>query len=127
MPIRPRAEQPRLGQLFPVVSANPPPNTFELGLVLGGTVSAGAYTAGALDFLLEALEAWHADATPLHRVVIKTAGGSSGGAVCAAILGLLSSRTVRHINEDATPAGQEDSPLFTGNPLWDLWVNEFRI
>jgi predicted patatin/cPLA2 family phospholipase len=43
--------------LFPAVIPDPPPGTFELGLVLGGTVSAGAYTAGALDFLLQALEA----------------------------------------------------------------------
>ena len=61
MPIPPRAEQPRLRQLFPEVASDPESRTFELGLVLGGTVSAGAYTAGALDFLLEALEAWHAD------------------------------------------------------------------
>ncbi len=40
---------------YPLV---PPPNTFELALVLGGTVSAGAYTAGALDFLIEALDSW---------------------------------------------------------------------
>jgi hypothetical protein len=32
------------------------PGTFEFALVLGGTVSAGAYTAGALDFLIEALD-----------------------------------------------------------------------
>src|SRR5215813_1819894 len=50
-------------------------STFELGPVLGGTVSAGAYTAGALDYLLEALEAWHDTADPLHRVVIKMAAG----------------------------------------------------
>jgi hypothetical protein len=37
-----------------------PDQTFELALVLGGTVSAGAYTAGALDFLIEALDCWEA-------------------------------------------------------------------
>ena len=37
-----------------------PDETFELALVLGGTVSAGAYTAGALDFLIEALDCWEA-------------------------------------------------------------------
>ena len=113
--------------LFPNKTDDPPPRTFELGMVLGGTVSAGAYTAGALDFLIEALEAWHADPNPLHRVVITTAGGASGGAVCAGILGVLSSRRVVHIKGDATPPGQEDNPVPTGNPLWDLWVNEFRI
>jgi predicted patatin/cPLA2 family phospholipase len=31
---------------------------FKIGLVLAGAVSAGAYTAGVVDFLFEALEAW---------------------------------------------------------------------
>ena len=38
---------------------DPEPNTFEIGLVLAGAVSAGAYTAGVLDFLFEALDTWH--------------------------------------------------------------------
>lgn len=132
MPIPPRAPEERLKQLFPpIVPLNPDKQTFELGLVLGGTVSAGAYTAGALDFLLEALEAWHGgEQAPLHKVVIKTAGGSSGGAVCSAILGLLSSRRVPHINADPLPPDPNNVNPYgerTGNPLWDLWVNGFRI
>lgn len=127
MTIPPRADEARLKQLFPEVNADPPPCTFELGMVLGGTVSAGAYTAGALDFLLEALEAWHADPDAPHRVVLKTAAGTSGGAVCASILGLLSSRVVPHVSTDTTPAGQEAHPQATNNPLWDLWVNDFQI
>jgi Patatin-like phospholipase len=114
----------RRDQLFPAIVPDPPDRTFELGLVLGGTVSAGAYTAGALDFLLEALEAWQADAEPLHRVIVKTAAGTSGGAVCAAILGLLSSRKVPHVGTDA---GAAAAAVDTGNPLWDLWVNQFQI
>jgi predicted acylesterase/phospholipase RssA len=117
--------EPRRSRLFPEVTPDPPPGTFELGLVLGGTVSAGAYTAGALDFLLAALDAWHAPGPPRHTVIIRTAAGSSGGAVCAAILGLLSSRKVPHITQDPAP-GRDDAPQ-TGNPLWDLWVNDFRI
>ncbi len=113
--------------LFPKETTDPAPRTFEIGMVLGGTVSAGAYTAGALDFLIQALEAWYVNPNPLHRVVITMAGGASGGAVCSGILGLLSSRPVPHVTQDATPAGQEDTPVATGNPLWDLWVNEFRI
>lgn len=112
--------------LFPVALDPPSPQTFELGLVLGGTVSTGAYTAGALDVLLEALEKWYGkyNNAPPHQVVLTTAGGSSGGAVCAAILGLLSSRRVPHVSDDPTPQGW---PVDTGNPLWDLWVNAFQI
>jgi Patatin-like phospholipase len=127
MAVPPRADDARLKQLFPDVADDPPPRTFELGMVLGGTVSAGAYTAGALDFLLEALEAWHADPKAPHRVVVKTAAGTSGGAVCASILGLLSSRVVPHVSKDETPPGQDANPLATTNPLWDLWVNDFQI
>ena len=36
----------------------PARNTFELGLVMAGAASAGAYTAGVIDFLFEALQAW---------------------------------------------------------------------
>src|SRR5438093_8248516 len=65
--------------------------TFELALVLGGTVSAGAYTAGALDFLIEALDAWTQlrdrgnGAAPQHKVVLRVVTGTSGGGVIAAI------------------------------------------
>ncbi|MGH7070574.1 MAG: patatin-like phospholipase family protein [Acetobacteraceae bacterium] len=126
MGIPPRAADDRLALMHPEVAPdNPDARCFELGLVLGGTVSAGAYTAGALDFLLEALERWHAQPKPLHKVVIKTAAGSSGGAVCAAILGLLSSHMATHVRADtAAPGGP---PPRTGNPLWDLWVNDFQI
>ena len=34
------------------------PKTFEIGLVMAGAVSAGAYTAGVVDFLIEALDTW---------------------------------------------------------------------
>ena len=36
----------------------PPADTFEVALVLSGAISAGAYTAGVIDFLIEALESW---------------------------------------------------------------------
>ena len=62
-----------------------PPRTFELALVLGGTVSAGAYTAGALDFLIEALDSWtqlrdaNNSTAPRHNVVLRVITGTSGG------------------------------------------------
>lgn len=98
--IPPRAGEERLNRLFVPTIDLPPDDTFEIGLVLGGTVSAGAYTAGALDFLLEALESWYTDAPP-HKVILKTVAGTSGGAVCSAILGLLSSRKVPHITHQS--------------------------
>ena len=32
------------------------PKTFEMGLAMAGAISAGAYSAGVLDFLIEALD-----------------------------------------------------------------------
>ena len=115
---------PNADALFPPTRDDPEPGTFEIGLVLGGTVSAGAYTAGALDFLLEALEAWHAGSPP-HSVRIPFVVGASGGAICAALLGLLSRKHVRHITGIGDPAFSNPAP--TGNKLWDVWVNEVDI
>jgi hypothetical protein len=125
MPVPPIAPTARLEALFPPVTPDPAPQTFELGLVLGGTVSEGAYTAGALDFLLQALEAWQPFAGAQHQVVIKTAAGSSGGAVCTSILGLLSGRVVPHVT--GSYADLVANTASQNNPLFDLWVNQLQI
>jgi hypothetical protein len=66
--------------------------TFQIGLTMSGAISAGAYTAGVLDFLTEALDAWEearngagSDAVPNHRVGLKVMSGASAGAITAAI------------------------------------------
>lgn len=70
----------------------PDDKTFEIALTLGGTVSAGAYTAGAIDFLIQALDCWEkavAEGDPMapgHNVVLKVVSGTSGGAVIAATM-----------------------------------------
>lgn len=101
-----------------------PPDTFEVGLVLGGTVSAGAYTAGVLDFLIEALDAWTSlrdanDPTaPKHNLILKCITGTSGGAVCAAI-------AARALAYDFPSVSRQDLPPVggtTGNPFYDIWV-----
>jgi len=57
--------------------------TFHIGLCMAGAVSAGAYTAGVMDFLLEALQEWEKlrgkPGIPSHRVVISVIGGASAG------------------------------------------------
>ena len=63
----------------------PPAPTFEIGLVMAGAASAGAYTAGVVDFLIEALQAWEdAKATgdprsPTTRSRSSVAAGTSAG------------------------------------------------
>lgn len=63
---------------------------FEIGLVLAGAVSAGAYTAGVLDFLFEALDRWseakqRGDDVPSHEVVLRVVAGASAGGINGAI------------------------------------------
>lgn len=57
--------------------------SFQLGICMAGAVSAGAYTAGVLDCLLEALENWEQirgqSGVPTHRVNISVVGGASAG------------------------------------------------
>ena len=64
-------------------------NTFQIGLALAGAISAGAYTAGVLDFLFQALDEWEklrgrAD-VPDHRVGLKVVAGASAGAITGAL------------------------------------------
>ncbi len=110
----------RLG--LPLV-AGPPAHTLRLGLVLSGTVSAGAWTAGALDALVEALDAWEAakargENVPRHAVSLEMAGGTSGGAVCAALLARAGLRGFPHVRDAAGASG---------NPFWKVWVETLDI
>jgi hypothetical protein len=81
-----------LQKYFPPIRPRLKDGVFELGLVLAGTASAGAYTAGVLDYLLEALDAWQRakedgdPRAPPHHVVISTIAGTSGGAINGAVL-----------------------------------------
>jgi hypothetical protein len=110
-----------------------PARTFEIGLVLGGTVSAGAYTAGALELLVQALDAYYAayDGAPPHAVTLRLATGSSGGAVCASILGVSLNRAFPYIADQAHPIDQNalnvDGAGPKDNKFWDLWVNQFQF
>lgn len=95
----------------------------ELGLVMAGAVSAGAYTAGVVDFLVEALDAWHqgqADgfAAAPHRVRLAGLTGASGGAMTAGILaGILAGRPHRPVH------AADPGPSVPDNALFESWVN----
>lgn len=89
---------------------------FEIGLVLAGAVSAGAYSAGVLDFLFEALQAWYKkfDGHPPHEVKIRVMTGSSAGGMCSGI------STLQFL--DSTDFEKRQS-----SRLYDSWVNQVDI
>ncbi len=112
---------------FPLVTPDFQKDTFEIGLVLGGTVSAGAYTAGALDFLVQALDAWTAakelqdPGAPIHDVKIKILAGTSGGGVNSVLL----ARALGYAFPHPGPGvAQQD---LARNPLFNVWVNQIDI
>lgn len=111
---------------------------FELGLVMAGAVSAGAYTAGVMDFLIEALDAWEEEKArarknpddpksreaPNHDVRLKVLAGASAGGITAAIAaGQLGMRfdPVRVLPADGKPAAASN------NNLYQSWVNRIDI
>ena len=102
------------------------PGVFEFALVLGGTVSAGAYTAGAVDFLIQALDclskAQLQNRAPRHKVRLKLIAGTSGGGVNAAIAARVLAYDYPHVTH-ATPIGTGGS----GNPFYDVWINTLRL
>ena len=100
-------------------------DTFRIGISMAGAVSAGAYTAGVMDYLIEALENWqkakelHLPGVPLHNVVIEVISGSSAGGMTAVI-------TAAAIQKRFPPVGQDNyqTKASKANPLFDSWVNQ---
>lgn len=99
-------------------------DTFRIGISMAGAVSAGAYTAGVMDYLIEALENWqtakelHLPGIPRHQVVIEVLSGASAGGMTAVI-------TTAAIQKRFPPVGQKNYHTKAGreNPLFDAWVN----
>src|SRR4051794_36715675 len=66
-------------------------NVYEIGLAMAGAISAGAYSAGVVDFLFQALDEWELakrddpDNVPNHAVCIRAAAGASAGSITAAL------------------------------------------
>ena len=84
--------------------------TFELGIVMAGAVSGGAYTAGVMDFLIEALDAWEkakhdGEDVPSHGVRIKVMTGTSAGAMNTALAAVMFNEDFEHVREVPAPPG----------------------
>jgi len=100
---------------------------------MAGAVSAGAYTAGVLDFLIDALDAWYAERErwkdkdpstwpiPSHDVSLEVLSGASAGGMCAAISALALQEEFDHVKTTPLP---ENSPV---NRLYDCWVQRIDV
>ena len=108
---------------------------FRIALNMAGAVSAGAYTAGVLDFLIDALDAWYdaraeqlrvhgADiqswTIPAHDVLLEALTGASAGGMCAAISAVA-------LKEDFDHVRQTNPSLAPVNRLYQSWVRSIDI
>ncbi len=104
---------------------------FKICLTMAGAVSAGAFTAGVMDYLLETLELWekakvknralgidHADydfSIPMHEVEIDVISGSSAGGISGAL-------TLLNVVDGAYQPVNKDNPLGKNNRFYQSWV-----
>jgi predicted acylesterase/phospholipase RssA len=107
-------------------------NTFKLCITMAGAVSAGAYTAGVLDYLIETLDLWekakeknrklgiaHPDydhTIPMHQVEIDVISGSSAG-------GISGSLTFMALADKKFKSFNKDNPSGTDNIFYKSWVD----
>src|ERR1039457_3258611 len=97
---------------------------FKIAINMAGAISAGAYTAGVVDFITEALDAWYrakaeGAEVPQHDVTIEGFSGASAGGLCAALSAVLLQDDFEHV-ADATKRG-------TSNRFYESWVNKTDI
>jgi len=97
---------------------------FRIGLCMAGAVSAGAYTAGVMDYLIEALEEWEKRRgeanVPSHKVSIPVMGGASAGGMTA----LLAASTLNNkIDNVPLPAPGTLLDEHPENKLYHSWVD----
>lgn len=104
---------------------------FKISIAMAGAVSAGAYTAGAMDYLLETLSIWerakqknralganHSDydrSIPMHDVEIDVISGASAGGITGSLTLLnLVDQNFEHVNKD--------NPYGRNNRFYQGWV-----
>lgn len=121
--------QPSADQVTAVLDSSvraPLDGLFQIALVLAGTASTGAYTAGFLDKLIEALDAWYGAKAqgrdvPQHEVRLRLATGASGGGVSAALLARMLAYGIKPVRPNPTEA------VGKAHLLYDTWVNRLDI
>ncbi|MGA7325618.1 MAG: hypothetical protein WBX25_14285, partial [Rhodomicrobium sp.] len=104
---------------------SPADTIFEIGLVMAGAISAGAYTAGVADFLIEALDEWDKfnkeKGRWVHEVKLRVISGASAGGMTGSIL-------TAAFGGDFPPIHERPKPgEVSANPLYRAWVQQIDI
>ena len=100
---------------------------FQLGLVMAGAISAGAYSAEVMDFIIEALDAYEAAKAkegwdgPTHDVRVPVLAGASAGGMTSAIVALHAFHDLVHVWPD------RPLPPPKANRLYSSWVTDISI
>lgn len=91
-------------------------NVYEIGLAMAGAISAGAYSAGVVDFLFQALHEWELakhdnrkGSVPNHSVCVRAAAGASAGSITAALAAVAVAGGLRPVKVAA--AGADDTAV----------------
>lgn len=100
---------------------------FEIGLVGAGAISAGAYTAGVVDFMVQALDGWYAakqagQPVPPHDVRLSAFSGASAGGITAALAAAYLGSDQPAIADEAAALAEKGR-----NKLYDSWVERIDI
>ncbi len=97
--------------------------TLSLGLTMAGSVSAGAYTAGVVDYLLDTLKRWQSlrsrPDVPDYKIVIEVLSGASGGGMTAGVAAAMLQKRFDKITQ--SDEGNFDKQK--ENLLYNSWVN----
>ncbi|WP_108260738.1 hypothetical protein [Mangrovicoccus ximenensis] len=113
---------------------------FVIGLAMAGAISAGAYTAGVVDYLFRAMRAHNrrvgTEGGPRHKVMVKAISGTSAGGTTAGLI-VASLLDAGGEDSDAWDSPKTDTVPVTGDgtasfgyvlgPVYEVWVRQLRF
>jgi predicted acylesterase/phospholipase RssA len=104
-------------------------DSFQIGLCLAGAISAGAYTAGVIDYLIEALDIWEEkkksedpSTVPQHEVKLSVIGGASAGGMS----GLIAAKSLLQQFRPVHLSSYQSGKAIPDNPLYHAWVDQLE-
>ncbi len=113
---------------------------FVIGLTMAGAISAGAYTAGVVDYLMRAMYSHNArvgtPGGPKHKVMLKAISGASAGGMCAGLIATNLLAVGRNGEPDWSTPQDLSYPAFGNGEvsgklvlkrIFDTWVNNVRM